>query len=445
MRNTFIPPGGVACVHTPEYRKRTSLAPIEHLCYSWHEMDSFQKMAIVANETRYESDGDVPFRSCTLHPSQGSIFESCGEAPIPTYPRTRHRSVITEKHELPIHMAVLPNGKHIPLLKSMLTTACEMDCNYCTFRAGRSFRRMNFKPEELATTYMEIYRKSFVEGLFLSTGILAGGANTQNKLLDTAEILRMRFDYRGYLHIKIMPGAERGQVLRAMQLGDRVSINLEAPNPARLLELAPQKRFADQLVAPFHWINEIRSTLSPDSAWDGRWPSSTTQYVVGAAGETDIEILSSVEALSRTAGFARAYFEAFNPVPNTPLENHPKTDPLRQHRLYQASYLMRDYDFDMEELPFNQQGNLPLGQDPKLAYAAEYLSYAPVELNIADRQELLRVPGIGRKGAEAIISARTERRIHEISQVRKLGILTERAAPYILLDGKRADRQLLLL
>jgi predicted DNA-binding helix-hairpin-helix protein len=236
-----------------------------------------------------------------------------------------------------------------------------------------------------------------------------------------------------------------GQVLRAMQLGDRVSINLEAPNAKRLLDLAPQKHFADQLLAPFRWIDEIRSTMHPQAAWDGRWPSSTTQFVVGAAGESDLEILSAVRFLSHTAGFARAYFEAFNPVPNTPLEHHPPTNPLRQHRLYQASYLMRDYGFDMEDLTFNSQGDLPLEQDPKQAYALDNLSDTPVELNHAEREDLLRVPGIGPKGAEAIIHARSIARIHELSQVKKLGILAERAAPYILLDGKRADTQLSLL
>jgi predicted DNA-binding helix-hairpin-helix protein len=407
-------------------------------------MDSYEKLAIVANESQFESDGDDPSPLSAFHASQGAMLNSCGNSVSPPNKKTQTRTISTGKNRIPIHMAVLPGGKRIPLLKSMLTTACEMNCNYCTFRAGRNFRRVHFQPEELASIYMEVYRKRQVEGIFLSTGILSGGANTQNKLLDAAEILRTKLEYRGYLHIKIMPGAEKGQVLRAMQLGDRVSINLEAPNSDRLFDLAPQKKFAEQLVAPFHWIDDIRSSVSPHSAWDGRWPSSTTQFVVGAAGESDLEILNSVQSLSKTAGFARAYFEAFNPVPNTPLEHHPKTDPLRQHRLYQASFLMRDYGFDMEELSFNHIGNLPLERDPKQAYASENLSDDPIELNSAAREELLRVPGIGIKGAEGIIMARSRSRLDEISQVKKLGIHAERAAPYILLNGKRVDRQIAL-
>jgi predicted DNA-binding helix-hairpin-helix protein len=408
-------------------------------------MDTYQKLAFVANETLFESDGDLSPSATSVQLTQTTMSNFCGGLSFLRNPNPQPCSVFTNDLEIPIHMAAAPGGKRIPLLKSMLTTACEMDCYYCAFRAARNYRRVTFQPEELASVYMEVYQKRFVQGLFLSTGILAGGANTQNRILDTAEILRNRHKYRGYLHIKIMPGAEKGQVLRAMQLGDRVSINLEAPNAKRLAYLAPQKQFVDQLIAPFRWIDEIRSGMDPQSAWDSRWPSSTTQFVVGAAGETDLELLSTVQHLSRSTGFARAYFEAFNPVPNTPLEGHPPTDLLRQNRLYQASFLMRDYGYQMEDLLFNSQGNLPLERDPKLEYAIVNLRETPVELNRADRKALLQVPGIGPKGAEAIIRSRSVKGINDLGQIRKLGIITERAAPYILLNGKKAEAQLPLL
>ncbi len=402
-------------------------------------MDSFQKLAIVAEASEFESDGEI---SALTQPIQESLQGFCGGSDVIRNPTSQPHSIYTKNREIPIHMAVAPGGKRIPLLKSMLSTACEMNCHYCTFRAGRNYRRVTFHPEELASVFMQVYEKGLVEGLFLSTGIIGGGANTQNRLIYTAEILRSRYEYRGYLHLKLMPGVEQGQVLRAMQLGDRVSINLEAPNPDRLLHLAPQKQFNVQLLAPFKWFDEFRSTLPPHSAWDSRWPSSTTQFVVGAAGESDLELLTTVQHLSRSLGFARAYFEAFNPVSNTPLENHPPTDPLRQHRLYQASFLMRDYGFDIEDLPFNPTGELPLERDPKLAYARENLAHAPVELNNANREEILRVPGIGLKGAEAILQSRSRNKIRELSHIKKLGIVAERAAPYVLLNGKRTPRQL---
>jgi len=375
-------------------------------------MDSLQKLAIVAEASEFESEGEI---SALTQPIQEPIKGFCGGFGGTRNPPSQPRSISTKICEIPIHMAVAPGGKRIPLLKSMLSTACEMNCHYCTFRAGRNYRRVTFRPEELASVFMQVYQQGLVEGLFLSTGIIGGGANTQNRLIDTADILRSRHEYRGYLHLKLMPGVEQGQVLRAMQLGDRVSINLEAPNA-----------FSDQLLAPFKWFDEIRSTLPPNSTWDNRWPSSTTQFVVGAAGESDLELLTTVQHMSRSPGFARAYFEAFNPVPNTPLQNHPPTDPLRQHRLYQASFLMRDYGFDIEELPFNPSGELPLEQDPKLVYARENLAHRPVELNIANKEEILRVPGIGLKGAEAILQSRSRNKIRELSHLKKLGIVAEK-------------------
>jgi predicted DNA-binding helix-hairpin-helix protein len=407
-------------------------------------METIEKLAISAQAMEFESDGE----SCPV--SQGMGFgaatggclssgrsQGMGHA-------AKERSVTAMGHTIPVHMAAGPQGRRIPLLKAMITTACEMDCHYCSFRAGRDFRRVTFKPEELAQIFLAVYQKGEVEGLFLSTGILRGGANTQNKLLDAAEILRKRLGYRGYLHLKIMPGSEKGQLLKAMHLADRVSINLEAPNANRLAPLAPRKQFDEQLIRPFHWMEEIRMDLPPYQTWNGRWPSSTTQFVVGPAGESDLELMSTVAALHRTPGFTRAYFEAFRPVPGTPLEAHTPEEPLRQHRLYQASFLLRDYGFDLEDLPFTSQGNLPLEQDPKMAYAMMYLIHAPVELNRASREQLVRVPGIGPKGASAILKARKEHSLHDLVQLRKLGILHERAAPYITLNGKQPKHQMKL-
>ncbi len=391
-------------------------------------MDTLQKMALCAQEMELEVAEEATARG-------GGCSPAAAPPPVP----------VGSGREIPLHMAALPGGRRIALLKGMLTTACERDCLYCSFRAGRSFRRVTFRPEEFAATFITLHRARRVQGLFLSTGVFSGGANTQNKLLDVAEILRNRLGYRGYLHLKLMPGVERGQVLRAMQLADRVSINLEAPSAARLRRLAPSKRFDEELLRPLQWVHEIRRDLSPHRAWDRRWPSSTTQFVVGAAGEKDLEILSTANLLMRRLGLARAYFKAFTPVPDTPLDDHPPEHPLRQHRLYQASFLLRDYGFDLEELPFDSRGQLPLHADPKLAYAQAALAGKPVEVNMADRELLLRVPGVGPRGAEAILHARRQRTLRDLRQLRKLGVLAERAAPYITLDGRRPARQLPLL
>jgi predicted DNA-binding helix-hairpin-helix protein len=386
-------------------------------------------LSSLAQAMRWEADDGAALRGSTA---------ACGTSPLRL--RNGRESSVTDGRgrELPIYQAAGPGGRAFPLLKSMLTTACERDCLYCPFRAGRDMRRATFKPEEMALAFDELLRSGVVQGLFLSTGIFAGGANTQNKLLDTAEILRRRYDYRGYLHLKIMPGVEHGQVERAMALADRVSINLEAPNAGRLERLAPRKDFDSELLAPLQWMHSIRQAAPGGRA---RRASSATQFVVGAAGESDLELLATTERLYRHAGLQRVYYSAFDPLPGTPLEHLPAETPLREHRLYQASYLMRDYGFELEEFPFDQDGRLPLDRDPKRAFADLTLAQAPVDVNRASPHELRRVPGIGLRAAEKIVSARRAHRLSDLGQLRALGILAERAAPYIVLGGRRPPIQ----
>ena len=345
---------------------------------------------------------------------------------------------------IPITEVALPGGKKMKVLKTMLTTACERNCHYCPFRAGRKMRRETFKPEEMARTFISIYQAGAVEGLFVSSGILKGGVTTQDKLIDTAEILRNKLNYRGYMHLKIMPGAEKDQLRRAMQLADRVSVNLEAANPGRLPALAPMKKFADELLAPLKWAEEIRQQEIPRT-WNGRWASTITQFVVGASGESDLELISTSEYLYKQLKLKRAYFSAFVPIEDTPLENHPAENPWRQHRLYQASFLIRDYGWGMEELPFEQSGRLPLNKDPKTAWAEQTLLHKPIELNKATREELMMVPGIGPKGADGILRTRKQHKLKSLDDLQKIGIVSKRAAPFVLIDGKMPSFQFRLL
>ncbi len=345
---------------------------------------------------------------------------------------------------IPITQVALPGGRKMDVLKTMLTTACERNCHYCPFRAGRKMRRETFKPDEMAKTFISVYQAGAVEGLFLSSGIIKGGVTTQDKLIDTAEILRNKLGYRGYMHLKIMPGSEKDQLRRAMQLADRVSINLEAANPGRLPALAPMKKFAEELLAPLKWAEEIRQNEAPRT-WNGRWASTITQFVVGASGESDLELLSTSEYLYKQLKLKRTYFSAFVPIEDTPLENHPAENPWRKHRLYQASFLLRDYGFSMEELPFAQTGQLPLNKDPKTAWAEQTLLHQPIELNKATRQQLMMVPGIGPKGAAGILNARRTRKLKSLDDLQKLGIVAKRAAPYVLLDGALPAYQLRLM
>lgn len=341
-----------------------------------------------------------------------------------------------------VHLAALPNGKNIPLLKTALTTGCERNCYYCAFRSGRDFRRETFKPEELAKLFMQLYRGELVQGLFLSSGVAGGGIRTQDRLLATAEILREKYHFTGYIHLKIMPGAEKAQVEYAMRLADRVSVNLEAPSTERLAELAPEKLFLDELLQPLRWIEDIRRNQPSHQGWNGRWPSSTTQYVVGAVNESDLELLQTTFYLHKKLKISRAYFSSFNPVVDTPLENQPPADPWREVRLYQASFLLRDYGFDFEDLIFDPTGGLHSHKDPKLHWAEQNIQHRPLEINRADYQELLRIPGIGPLGARKIIARRRQSSIQYIEQLKSIGIHTRRAAPFILLNGTRPSLQL---
>ncbi len=357
----------------------------------------------------------------------------CGAPPAPRRGKDDH---------LPITNVTMSNGRKMPVLKTLLTSACERNCYYCPFRAGRNFQRATFRPEELANTFVDMHRAGLVEGMFLSSGIIKGGVSTQDRLLDAADILRNRLGYRGYLHLKLMPGAERDQVERAMQLASRVSTNLEAPTSERLARLAPTKQLVEELLQPLRWAEEIRRTQLPHKSWNGRWPSTVTQFVVGAAGESDLELLTATSYLYNRLHLRRAYFSGFHPIADTPLDGLPPTDPWREHRLYQASFLLRDYGFDLEELPFTGDGNLPLHHDPKLAWAQQTLISRPVELNRADREQLLRVPGIGPISADAILRARRQRTLRDLSDLRRLGVATKNLAPFVLLNGRRPLQQL---
>src|SRR6266511_4460136 len=342
-----------------------------------------------------------------------------------------------EKRAAFIQPAQLPNGKEIKLLKTLLSSACERDCFYCPFRSGRDFRRATFRPQEFAELFMKLHQSSMAEGIFLSSGIAAGGANTQNRILDTAEILRNKLGFRGYLHLKIMPGAEKGQVERLMKLADRLSINLEAPTTERLAKLAPNKPFIEELFRPLKWVEEIRRSQPAYKGWNGRWPSTVTQFVAGGSDESDLELLTTTDWLMKNVRLKRAYYSAFFPIRDTPMENKAAVNPMREHRLYQASFLLRDYGFDLEDMPFLQDGNLPLPTDPKLAWAQQNLQEKPLEINKAERRDLLRIPGIGPKGADAILQARRKSKLRDLTALRKLGIVVTRVAPFVLLDGKR--------
>ncbi len=383
--------------------------------------DSFQKLELLDGANPYEPAGDSPQTESSQAPT------------------TRRRQ------SLPCVTHVATPGGSKPILKAMLTTACEKNCHYCPFRAGRSStRRVTFQSDEMARTFDTMQSAGAADGIFLSSGIIKGGLATQDKLIDTIEIIRRRYHYQGYVHVKIMPGADYEQVRRAMLLADRVSINLEGPTQERLDALAPKKNFDADLLERLRWTEQIRREYLAATGRRSR-ASATTQFVVGAVGDTDLELLALSARLYGQLGIQRAYYSAFSPVLDTPFENLPTVSKQRERRLYQGSFLLRDYGWDVEDMPFGSDGNLRLDTDPKRAWADEYLRNAPLDVMRASPQELLRIPGIGPRAVEAIVQARQHGSLRELSHLRALGIRApEQAAPYILLSGHRPASQLSL-
>ena len=336
-----------------------------------------------------------------------------------------------------IYPAAMPDGRRVMLLKILMSNACENNCLYCANRRDRDFRRISFQPEELARLFDELHRRGLVQGLFLSSAICGGATRMMERMLAAAELLRFKYEFHGYIHLKILPGADLACVERAAELADRLSINLEAPSQERLARIASEKNF-DDLLAPMSLVKAITDRGGLMRA------GQTTQFVVGAADETDREIMRTTHRLYRELGLARVYFSAFQPIVDTPLEDRPPTPLIREHRLYQADFLLRRYGFEFDDLVFDEDGNLPKSFDPKMMWALTHPELFPVEVNLASREELLRVPGIGPRSAARIIKLRRQGRFRSLQDLSKIGVVAKRAAPFILLDGRQPPIQLSL-
>jgi predicted DNA-binding helix-hairpin-helix protein len=340
-----------------------------------------------------------------------------------------------------IYNAKPEGGGTTRLFKVLQTNACRYSCKYCFTSCAIRRKRTTFKPDELADTFVSLEREKRVDGLFLSSGIVPDADTTMEKMLATVERLRLREGYTGYIHLKLIPGASFEYIERAVELADRVSLNLEAPNQTRLNDLAPDKEFAGSMWGRMAWAAELMKRARQEGRQAAR--SMTTQFVVGAVEESDRELLETVQRAHRELGLWRAYFSAFHPIERSPLADAPAEDPTRALRLYQSDFMLRDYGFSYDELPFDEDGLLPRDKTPKQAWAELHL-VEPVEINRAPRHKLLKIPGIGPRSADRIIAARRDTKLRDLSQLKALGVTTGWAAPYVLLDGRRTPEQLRL-
>lgn len=335
-----------------------------------------------------------------------------------------------------IYLARTADGRCLPLLKVLFTNCCRYDCLYCANRASKDVPRTGFEPRELAELAMGLYRKGIIRGIFLSSAVARSADYTMERMVETARLLRRVYRFGGYLHLKILPGSDAELVRQAVRLANRVSANLEFVKRKSLALLAPEKE-KRMLVGALAQARRFKLE-------EGLSTSLTTQVIVGAASETDYDLLRAAQNLYRQGLLKRMYFSAYLPVNDDPRlprrENPPPL--LRERRLYEADFLIRLYGFSYEEL-LEPGKDLDLAKDPKLSWAERHPEFFPVELKKASYEELLRVPGIGPRAARKLISFRKSGVLTFEGLVR-LGIRAERARPFITLGGKPPARNLSL-
>ncbi len=334
------------------------------------------------------------------------------------------------------------DGRCVSLLKVLMTNECVYDCAYCVNRRSNDVPRASLTPDEIASLAFEFYKRNYIEGLFLSSGIAGSPDRTMELLLEAVRKLRREFRFNGYVHLKVIPGADRTLIDQAGLWADRVSVNIELPTDKSLRLLAPGKtketvlgpmdRLAGRIAA---YRDERRSIKSaPAYAPAGQ----STQLIIGATPETDLEIMKLSEALYGKMRLKRVYYSAFVPVSSdSRLPALAEPPLLREHRLYQADWLLRFYGFTADELLDEKHPELDLAFDPKTVWALNNLERFPLEVNTADYEALLRVPGIGVTSARRILRARRAGTL-KLDDLKKLGVVMKRAVYFVTAAGKYA-------
>ncbi|WP_116082689.1 putative DNA modification/repair radical SAM protein [Tropicimonas sp. IMCC34011] len=333
--------------------------------------------------------------------------------------------------------AYAPDGRCISLLKILMTNFCIYDCSYCVNRVSSNVERARFSVEEVVWLTTEFYRRNYIEGLFLSSGIIRSPDQTMSDMVRIAKVLRQDHQFRGYIHLKTIPDAAPELIEEAGLYADRLSINVELPTDGGVKRFAPEKRPSQIRGA----MGQVRATSEGyrEKSWKGRKKGrfapagQSTQMIVGADGANDATILDTSSTLYGDYRLRRVYYSAFSPIPDSTAALPLIRPPLqREHRLYQADWLMRFYGFDAKELAANETGMLDLAVDPKLDWALRHRGDFPVEVNRAGRDMLLRVPGFGTKTVDRVLRLRRDRTIRYDDLIR-LGASLKKAAPFISL------------
>jgi putative DNA modification/repair radical SAM protein len=387
-------------------------------------VDVREKLAILADAAKYDA-------SCASSGSKGRRARGDG---------------IGSTEGMGICHSYTPDGRCVSLLKILLTNYCIYDCSYCINRRSSGVRRARFSPAEVVSLTLEFYRRNYIEGLFLSSGIIRGPDYTMEQLVAVVRSLRRDHAFAGYIHLKVIPNAAPELIAEAGRWADRVSVNVELPRQQDLDDLAPDKELV-QITRAMGVLrehidearDEARSMAASTIATQRVLPrfaraGQCTQMIVGATSASDAEILDASSQLYARQRLRRVYYSAFSPIPDSSSALPSASPPLvREHRLYQADWLVRFYGFGARELTTHEAPDLDLSIDPKLAWALRNRGSFPVDLNRASRAELLRIPGVGVRSVDRILKARRWRRIR-FEDLARLRVSLSRALPFIVTD-----------
>jgi predicted DNA-binding helix-hairpin-helix protein len=331
-----------------------------------------------------------------------------------------------------IYPVVLPNGGTTYLFKTLLSNECANNCKYCPLRAGSGIRRCSLDPEELTKTFLSYYKARRVSGLFLTSGMTNSPDATMERINRSALLLR-RMQFKGYIHLKIIPGASQGAIRQSVALAIAVSLNIETPGENNFKHLSTTKNYLRDIIRPIEFI----SRLTQKGSYYNR-VKHTTQFVVGASRETDQEILDTSWHLYKELGIDRIYFSAYQRgagSPDLPGEHSTASNGellMREHRLYQVDWLIRKYGFKADEIPLETGGNLSLTMDPKEMWARRHPEFFPVNINKDEKDRLLRVPGLGHVMVERILSLRKEgTKIRALENLAKKNKIIKKAEAYL--------------
>jgi predicted DNA-binding helix-hairpin-helix protein len=358
-------------------------------------------------------------------------------------PRLRHANDVGALRPVNFRTVSAGRGRRTTLLRILMTNACSYNCHYCPMRRDRNMPRALLKPHEVVRIFLDARARGWCEGLFITTAIPGRPVKVMDDLIQVLELLRHTHKFGGYIHVKILAGAEAAQVERITALATRVSVNLEAPCGQTLSEIAPEKSYDATMTT----LSRARTLIVQEQRLEadgwrrnplrpGGASGMTTQFVVGAAHDTDRTIVTRVSELYSGGGVHHVHFAAFRPIRDTPLESRNAAPALREQRLYQTDYLLRYYGFKVGEVVYQDDGNLPLERDPKVAWALAHPEHFPVDVMTASYRLLVRVPGIGVVTAKRIVNERRTAIIRDLSDLKKLGVQTTRATGFLSLKGR---------